>query len=66
MVEEEKANEEDEEGTQFTDEISSEDDEDLDDLVEEEVTVQHAFGKKRMPLSHSDYDFNLDMNKKNK
>jgi hypothetical protein len=32
VVEEEKENEEDEEGEQFTDEISSEDDEDLDDL----------------------------------
>ena len=39
MVEEEKENEEDEEGEQFTDEISFEDDENLDVLVEEEVVV---------------------------
>ena len=39
VVKEEKENQEDEEREQFTDEISSEDDEDLDDLVEEEVVV---------------------------
>ena len=39
-VEEEKENEEVEnEAREFTDEISSEDDEDLDDLVEKEVAI---------------------------
>ena len=56
----EKENEEEEEveAEDFTDEISSDDDEDLDDLVEEECTVATRIlrtGKKRMPLSHSDH-----------
>ena len=57
-----KENEEVEEVEEFKDEISSGDDEDLDDLVEEEVAVATCglkSGKKRMPLSHSDYDFYL-------
>jgi len=52
----------------LTDEISSEDDEHLDVLVEEEVVIATRVlrsGKKRMPFSHSDYDFNLNTNKKN-
>ena len=62
-------NEEDVEIEEFTDKKLSDDDEDLDNLFEEEVAVATCVlrsGKKRMSLSHSDFDFNINTNIKKK